>query len=117
MKSLKSLVAVLAIILAASLCAVAQQPPNLENGFKHWGTYDGGSLDTVNNLNGNQMLHAPLVAGYPQRGSLSIALSLFQSSKSWAIQCQPPDSNGTIACGWTLQRAGVALQQSQAMTV
>jgi RHS repeat-associated protein len=108
----------LALLLASgSLSVVAQQPPNLENGFKHWGSYDGGSLDTVNNLNGNQMLHAPLLAGYPQRGSLSIALSLFQSSKSWQVMCEPPDANGTTFCHWSLGRAGVALQQSQAMTV
>jgi YD repeat-containing protein len=117
MRLAKSWLVTAALVLAGSISAVAQQPPNLENGFKHWGSYDGGSLDTVNNLNGNEMLHAPLLAGYPQRGSLSVALSLFQSSKSWAVQCQPPDVNGNTTCQWTKQRAGVALQQAEAMTI
>src|SRR5579871_6972503 len=35
--------------------AAAQMPPDMENGFKHWGSYDGSSIDTVNMLNGGGM--------------------------------------------------------------
>jgi hypothetical protein len=52
------------IFFLACLLVVAasgQTQPNLENGFKPYGSYDGGSLDTVNIMNGNLMLHAPLL--------------------------------------------------------
>src|SRR6267378_3952305 len=102
----RRLIAVLALILAVSLAARAQMPPNLENGFKHWGSYDGGSLDTVNNLNGNQMLHAPLLPDYPQRGGkLTMQTSLYQTSKSWQIFCTT-DLNGNPYCQWSWQRSG-----------
>ncbi len=58
---------VVAIILVGSLSAVAQTQPNFENGFKPWGSYDGSHLDSVNLMNGNVMLHAPLVPSIPQR--------------------------------------------------
>ena len=48
-----------AFFLVAS--ASAQVSPDLENGFKHWGSYEGSNIDTVNNLNGNAMLHAVII--------------------------------------------------------
>ena len=117
MKLGKLLILVLAIILAGSVCALAQMPPNLENGFKHWGSYDGGSLDTVNNLNGNQMLHAPLLPNYPQRGGgLTLQTSLYQTSKVWQETCKY-DIHNTLICQWSLQRAGVNLRQSEGLTI
>jgi hypothetical protein len=55
----------------------AQVAPNLENGFKNYGSYDGSRLDTVNLMNGNLMLHAPLLPGIPQRGAASLQETLF----------------------------------------
>src|SRR5229473_1757173 len=79
-------VAVALLLACASISAMPQQSPNLENGFKHWASYDGGSLDTVNNLNGNQMLHAPLLPDYPQRGGkLQMGATLYQTSKVWQV--------------------------------
>src|SRR5258708_32232003 len=100
MRSVKTWL-VLAIFLAGSLSVVAQQPPNLENGFKHWGSYDGGSLDTVNNLNGNQMLHAPLLPNYPQRGGLTLQSFLYQTSKTWQVAGQT-NLDGTTYQQWSL---------------
>src|SRR5207244_7521447 len=48
------------LILAATTVAVAQTQPNLEHGFKHYGSYDFHGLDTVNIMNGNLMMHAPM---------------------------------------------------------
>jgi hypothetical protein len=53
---LARLVLVVAIIFGSAAWLHAQMPPNLENGFKNWGSYDSTKLDTVNTLNGNQML-------------------------------------------------------------
>ncbi len=105
-----------AIILAGSVCALAQMPPNLENGFKHWGSYDGGSLDTVNNLNGNQMLHAPLLPNYPQRGGLTLQSFLYQTSKTWQVAGQT-NLDGTTYQQWSLGYAGVNLRQSEGLTI
>src|SRR6266568_4020976 len=96
---------------------MAQMAPNLENGFKNWGSYEGGSLDTVNNLNGNQMLHAPVAPGYTQRGGLgSVQYLLYQTSKMFQVTCgnQTPD---VAICKWVLQWPGAGVEQSPTLTV
>jgi RHS repeat-associated protein len=111
------LVLVVAIILGSAAWLHAQMPPNLENGFKNWGSYDSTKLDTVNTLNGNQMLHAPLLPNYPQRGgSLTMQSFLYQTSKSWQVFCSV-QLNNEVTCQWGLGRAGVNLRQSEALTI
>src|SRR5258708_3232664 len=118
MRKVSFAVSLFAIILAGSTSLLAQQPPNLENGFKHWGSYDGGSVETGNNLDGNQRLHASLLGGYPQRGRLTLAATLYQTSKNWQDICDPPDNASSLgSCHWSLGRTGVGLQQSEAMTI
>lgn len=48
------------IIFCALLSISADATYNLENGFKHWRSFEGSNLDTINNLNGNQMLVTPV---------------------------------------------------------
>src|SRR5258708_10315717 len=107
---------VLAIFLAGSISAIAQQSPNLENGFKHWGSYDGGSLDTVNNLNGNQMLHAPLLPNYAQRGGLNVQDFLSMTSKGWQITCRV-DQLGGLQCQWTTVAQGINVKQTPGLAL
>src|SRR5258708_23111495 len=107
---------VLAIFLAGSISAIAQQSPNLENGFKHWGSYDGGSLDTVNNLNGNQMLHAPLLPNYAQRGGLNVQDFLSMTSKGWQITCRV-DQLGSLQCQWTTVAQGINVKQTPGLAL
>ena len=108
---------VFVIIFASSTLLLAQTAPNLENGLKQWGSYDGSHLDTVNNLNGNQMLHAPLLPNYPQRGGrLTMQSFLYQTSKTWQASCSV-DFNGQLTCQWTLGRSGVDLRQSEGIMV
>ena len=57
---------VLCPLLLAATCsfsalAFAQTNPNLENGFKRYGSHDGSNLDTVSLMAGNWMLHAGLI--------------------------------------------------------
>src|ERR1051326_613324 len=99
MNSFHKAVLLIIAILSLAASAVAQKAPDLENGFKNYGSYDGSHLDTVNLMNGNLLLHAPLLPNYPQRGSLSIQPVLIFNSKTWQVICgTTPDNNP--ACGW-----------------
>jgi RHS repeat-associated protein len=80
-----------AVILAVSLPVQAQTDPNLENGFKPYGTYSGSNIDTINLENGNLMLHVRMPFAYPQRGKLQPSYFLGVSSKQWTVNnwCAP----------------------------
>src|SRR5215471_4438014 len=114
MKAIR-LLAVVTGILTQSVFVLTQSAPNLENGFKNYGSYDGSSVDTVNNLNGNQMLHVPLIPGYAQRGAVgSVQYFLYQTSKTWQLGCKP-DMNGNPVCVWNINWPGIALVESPLM--
>jgi len=103
----KMLVVILALILAGSLTAGAQTAPNLENGFKPFGSYDGTHFDTINVMNGNLMVHIPLYSEAPQRGGkLDMQYLLYMTSKNWIEGCSPSP------CRWQLLAAGPTLQRS-----
>src|SRR5690242_13147174 len=86
---------ILAIILFAGTSVFAQTQPNLENGYKAYGSYDGSNIDTVNLMNGNLMLHLPMPFSYPQRGGKLNLLNLLTiSSKNWSVRCDP-------GCHWS----------------
>ena len=87
-----------------------QKAPDLENGFKNYGSYDSSHLDTVNLQNGNLMLHAPLLPNYPQRGSLGMQPMLSFNSKTWQVICVDMPGN-SIMCGWFHGGTGVSLQR------
>ncbi len=97
------LIVVFAVILLNCGPIFSQTAPNLENGFKPYGSYDGSHLDTVNLMNGNLMLHAPLIPGAPQRGSLQISNTLYVTSKDWQVSC----SSGSSICRWVKGGTGV----------
>src|SRR5258708_21694490 len=102
----------LAIILVGNISAMAQTAPNFENGFKPWGSYDGSRLDTVNLMNGNVMLHAPLIPSIPQRGALGLSNTLYASSKDWQVVCVPNQG-----CSWDKGGGGVLIQRSPDLSV
>ena len=117
MRAVQKYVLCLLVLLSLVAVARAQMPPNLENGFKNWGSYDSTKLDTVNTLNGNQMLHAPLLPNYPQRGgSLTMQSLLYQTSKTWQASCSV-DFNGQVTCQWAPGRQGANLRQSEGLTI
>jgi len=78
--------------------AIAQKAPDLENGFKNYGSYDVSHLETVNLMNGGLILHAPLLPDYPQRGKLGAKQFLLFNSKTWQVICATMPGDG-IACG------------------
>jgi RHS repeat-associated protein len=100
MKATKLLVLCLAI-LTGDVVVLGQAAPDLENGFKAYGSYDGSNLDSINVENGNLMLHIPLPSTYPQRGGKLNPKSLqIVSSKQWQVQCFVPPGSGEN-CYWT----------------
>src|SRR5437764_11290321 len=105
------------LILAATTVAVAQTQPNLENGFKHYGSYDFHGVDTVNTMNGNLMLHAPQVPDYPQRGKLAPHDTLYVTSKNWQVRCVPDPAGGWESCFWAAGGTGVTVQTSLGVTL
>src|SRR5882724_9652634 len=112
MKSAK-LLQLFAIIFVFSNPLLAQTAPNLENGWKPYGSYDGTRLDTVNLMNGNLMLHAPVIPDLPQRGALSITNTLFVSSKDWQVACVANSGSPSgQTCSWQKGGAGVNIQRS-----
>src|SRR6478672_2663471 len=106
---LQLLAIIFVIIFASSTLLLAQTAPDLENGFKHYGSYDGSHLDTVNLQNGNLMLHAPLLPNYPQRGNLNLQDILAFTSKTWQVICV--DVQEVQECGWFHGGTGVTLQR------
>ncbi|MBZ5492454.1 MAG: hypothetical protein LAO76_16115 [Acidobacteriia bacterium] len=94
-----------AIIFGVNTLLLAQSAPNLENGFKPYGSYEGSQLDTVNLMNGNVIFHAPLTPETPQRGSLKVSNTLYSTSQDWQVVCNP-------GCKWAKGGAGIFLQSS-----
>jgi RHS repeat-associated protein len=88
----------------------AQSAPNLENGFKPYGSYDGSNMDTINLQNGNLMLHIPVYPEAPQRGKMDLNYLLYVTSKNWAKACTPSP------CAWTLLAASPDLENGWEVT-
>ena len=81
------LLAAAIFLLTQTLLLLGQTAPNFENGFKLYGSYDGSHLDTVNLMNGNLMLHIPVMPDVSQRGAVTVSHTLFGSSKGWQVIC------------------------------
>jgi RHS repeat-associated protein len=76
---------------------LGQVQPNIENGFKSYGSYDSSTIDTVNLGNGGLTLHIPLPFSYPQRGgSLTPSYFLVSTSKSWQVQDYIPPGESAV---------------------
>ena len=108
------LLAIFAIAIPSSISLKAQIAPSLENGWKPFGSYDGTHLDTVNLMNGNLMLHAPVIPDAPQRGALKISYSLYGTSKDWQVSCFPNSTTHLMQCGWVKGGGSVDLRMSSA---
>ncbi len=63
---------------------IAQTNPNLETGFKPYGSYDDSDFDSVNLATGNLTVHIPLFE-YPQRGNLDEQVYLVYNAKGWIV--------------------------------
>ena len=106
----------LALTFAVGSACAFQTQPNLENGFKDYGSTHGSNIDSVNVMSGNWMLHAPLIPGVPQRGGLGAHYFSFVSSKNWQVRCVSNPTNGQT-CYWAPGGTGLTLERSDAITV
>src|SRR5579884_752486 len=91
---------VLSLLFAAFHSMAGQTSPNLENGWKPYGSYDSSHLDTVNLMNGNLMLHAPIIPDIPQRGELKLSGTLYASAKNWQVSCFFNSTTQQWQCSW-----------------
>jgi RHS repeat-associated protein len=105
--SIKVWVVCIFFFVSAMLCA--QTAPNVENGWKPYGSYDGSHLDTLNLMNGNLMLHLPLLPGIPQRGSLALDHTVYLSSKDWQVACMQEDTSTGEGCWWMKGGSGIGI--------
>lgn len=109
--------AFLLLILTATLVC-GQTEPNLETGFKPYGSYHGSDTDSVSLMSGNLTIHIPMGPSYPQRGGrLDKKDFLVANSKTFSIQTTVNNngtfnywtpggwSPGTLASGDTLEPA------------
>jgi hypothetical protein len=112
---LPSKLLLLCVILLGSVILQGQSQPNLENGFKPYGSYVGGGIDTVNLMNGNLMLNIPAPFHYPQRGKLDPRYAFYLTSKNWTVQCVPNSQSPTgLACQWIPGVAADCIMPAQA---
>jgi YD repeat-containing protein len=73
------------LALTVTGCAgwsVAQDPDDIQQGIKAYGTYRGGDIDSTSMTNGNLTVHIPLVS-YPQRGKLDLGYKLVYNGKNY----------------------------------
>src|SRR6266852_2483386 len=74
--------------------SVAQDPEDIQQGIKAYGSYRGGDIDTVSMTSGNVYVHIPLIS-YPQRGKLRLSYSLIFNS-SFRTETTTCGLNGCI---------------------
>jgi hypothetical protein len=106
-------VSLLAVLMfAGTLSSLAQDPDELQQGIKAYGTYRGGDIDSVSMTNGNLSLDIPLIS-YPQRGKLQLGYKLVYNGKNYIqkTMCQVD----TCTTHWVLRSIGSPLNQSRTM--
>jgi len=112
MRSYFLIVALVSVIVVSSASS-AQVNPNLETGFKPFGSYDPSTFDSINIPTGNLVLHIPLFE-YPQRGTSDFQAFLTYNGKGWVVKedCVTVD-NCTAFWSWnpnTLSGGGGSLR-------
>src|SRR5215467_3275717 len=83
-----TLLVVAAIIVTAGPSLLGQDDPNSEQGLKAYGSFHGGSIDSVSLTNGNLTLHSPIWS-VPQRGSLDFELGIAYNNKGFTVAVSP----------------------------
>jgi RHS repeat-associated protein len=107
--NLRNSAAIFFVACVFVVSAFAQNEPNLEIGYKPYGSYSGGGIDPVNLMNGDLTLQIPLPISYPQRGGrLDHQVFLMLHGKGWQSQFyslgdntsgyawSPAGTNGTL---------------------
>ncbi|MGE5321327.1 MAG: hypothetical protein ACM3SW_00600, partial [Actinomycetota bacterium] len=102
----------------AFIPVLAQTPIDLGNGFKPWGSYDGGKLDSIDLQEGTLILHAPILPVFPQRGGkLDRQFLLYVSSHNWQRGCATSNTGSPISCVWKYGGTGVGIIPDDGVSV
>jgi len=72
----------LLLVSLLSCSRLLAQEAGLDHGFKPFGSYQHGDIDSISLSNGNVILHIP-IASYPQRGKLDLSFSIIYNNKAW----------------------------------
>ncbi|HYY72549.1 MAG TPA: RHS repeat-associated core domain-containing protein, partial [Candidatus Bathyarchaeia archaeon] len=93
----------LAFIVVVGSPLRAQTNPDLEQGFRPYGTFRGGDIDSVSMTNGNLSVQIPLFS-LPQRGAVHVGYQLQYNAKIYTYKtiC---DSFG-VCTQWAFYRGG-----------
>ena len=102
-----SLVLIVCLLFVPAL--TAQSSPNLEDGLKPYGSYQGESFATINLQNGALWVQIPMPYTYAQRGGRLKTDYLFRyGSKFWTPQYYSNLAGGFIQ--WTIDDHNASLQ-------
>jgi hypothetical protein len=118
MKAVKlpKLFVIIFAIFGTSTLLLGQTDPTLEVGFKPYGSYHGGDLDSVSLTNGNLSVHIPL-AEYPQRGSFGYTPRVTYNNKGWSVVPNCNNTTGVCSPYWVLHCAGVNVDMTSESNV
>jgi RHS repeat-associated protein len=119
LKTLRTAVLSLIPFVSFAIFATAQTPPNLETGYKPYGSHDVTSIDSINTMNGDLQVHIGLPFNYSQRGDrLSLPVYLQANSKGWhANSYSYPCTGSCVGLGWGNPPGGIQLITAPVMAI
>jgi YD repeat-containing protein len=104
----KLIIGIVLFIAASVSYGQTTDDPTMDVGFKPYGSYHGGDLDSINLSNGFLNIHIP-VASYSQRGAISYTPQiLYNNYKGWSVLPNCSNEN-TCAPLWQWKGSGVTL--------
>src|SRR5579884_1518180 len=116
---LRKIVFLLPLVFLAGSSMFSQTQPNLETGYKPYGSHDATGIDSINLSNGDLMVHIALPFNYPQRGDrISLPIYLQSNSKGWHANSYSYPCNGSCTgLGWGTPPGGIQLITSPIMSI
>jgi hypothetical protein len=113
MRSIKLIIGIVLFIAANVSYGQMTDDPTMDVGFKPYGSYHGGDLDSINLSNGFLNIHIP-VGSFPQRGAIGYTPQIiYNNHKGWSVL---PDCTNQNTCSplWQWKGSGVTFNtQSQ----
>ena len=108
MRSGKLIIGVVLFIAGNVSFAQSSDDPMMDVGFKPYGSYHGGDLDSINLSNGFLNIHIP-VGSFPQRGAIGYTPQIiYNNHKGWSVL---PDCTNQNTCSplWQWKGSSVTL--------
>src|SRR5215470_2578650 len=106
----------LGLLFVLSICAAAQEEPNLERGLQPYGSYQGGNIDTVDLKNGNVTIKMTMWRN-PERGDkLDVENFWLYNGKTFQMEQTCDPTNGCQVF-WNMRTLGVVLSNSLAVNL